>query len=132
MSPPPPPPPPQQSPGGIPLFESANATLDLVYYFRWRTYKSHIHATGRDDGIDYVVTEFSPNVGWAGKYNTINCAAGHHLLEGGWLRDRTVVDSYTRWWINEEARHNYFYWCVFSVIHSMDQSALCITFHAHP
>ena len=27
----------------IPLFESSNSTLDLVYYFRWRTYKSHIH-----------------------------------------------------------------------------------------
>ena len=75
----------------IPLFESANATLDMVYYFRWRTYKSHIHPTNcsagekagkvcknRTDDIDYVVTEFSPDVPWAGQYNTINCAAGHH------------------------------------------------------
>ena len=33
----------------IPLFESANSTLDLVYYFRWRTYKSHIHPTNCSD-----------------------------------------------------------------------------------
>ena len=109
----------------IPLFESANSTLDLVYYFRWRTYKSHIHPTNctavggfppskdcknRSDGIDFVVTEFSPNVGWAGEYNTINCAAGHHMLEGGWLRSPVYMDSYTRWWVTNEARHNYYYW----------------------
>ena len=29
----------------IPLFESSNHTLDLVYYFRWRSYRSHIHPT---------------------------------------------------------------------------------------
>ena len=109
----------------IPLFESANSTLDLVYYFRWRTYKSHIHPTNcsavggfpptkdcknRSDGIDFVVTEFSPNVPWAGEYNTINCAAGHHMLEGGWMRSPIYMDSYTRWWVNNEARHNYYYW----------------------
>ena len=38
---------------------SANATLDLVYYFRWRTYRSHIHATNRADDVPFVVTEFS-------------------------------------------------------------------------
>ena len=96
----------------IPLFEAANATLQEVYYFRWRSFKSHIHPTGRDpaDGIDWVITEFSPNVGWAGKYNTINCAAGHHMTEGGWLRNRSVTDSYSRWWTTDEARHNYYYW----------------------
>lgn len=96
----------------IPLFESANATLDLVYYFRWRTYKSHIHPTNcsavggfapvpsrcknRTDGIDFVVTEFSPPVSWAGEYNTINCAAGHHMLEGGWLRQPVYSASIPR------------------------------------
>ena len=94
----------------IPLFESSNSTLDLVYYFRWRTYKSHIHPTGRTDNISHVVTEFSPNVSWAGKYNTINCAAGHHMLEGGWLRQSHYIDSYTRWWVSTEAKHNYYYW----------------------
>ena len=84
----------------IPLFESANRTLDNVYYFRWRTYKSHIHATGID-AFPWVVTEFSPNVSWGGAFNTINGDAGAHLSEAGWLRGsdgRAVLDSISRWW----------------------------------
>jgi len=42
----------------IPLFECANSTLELAYYFRWRTYRSHIHATNRTDNMPWVVTEF--------------------------------------------------------------------------
>ena len=45
----------------IPLFESANRTLDLVYYFRWRTYRSHIHPTS-ESATPWVVTEFAPKV----------------------------------------------------------------------
>ena len=68
----------------IPLFESANATVDSVYYFRWRTYKTHLHPTrDRTDGIDFVVTEFSPNVSWAGKYNTINVRGTYTPSFGG-------------------------------------------------
>lgn len=96
--------------GGIPLFDASDSTLRDVYLFRWRTYKSHIHSTGRSDNIPSVVTEFSPDVGWAGKYNTINCAAGHHMIEAGWLRNKTTADSYSRWWVTPEARHNYYYW----------------------
>jgi len=59
----------------IPLFESANATLDRVYYFRWRTYKTHIHPTNIS-GFPWVVTEFSINASWAGAENTINGDAG--------------------------------------------------------
>jgi hypothetical protein len=84
----------------IPLFESANRTLDNVYYFRWRTYKSHIHSTGID-AFPWVVTEFSPNVSWGGAFNTINGDAGAHLSEAGWLRGsdgRAVLDSISRWW----------------------------------
>jgi hypothetical protein len=99
----------------IPLFESSNSTLTSTYYFRWRTYKRHIRKTNRTDGIDYVVTEFSPDVSWAGEYNTINCAAGHHIMEGRWLRDPAVIDSYTRWWVNPESRHTYFYWLAHAV-----------------
>ena len=85
----------------IPLFESANRTLDNVYYFRWRTYKSHIHATGID-AFPWVVTEFSPNVSWGGAFNTINGDAGAHIAEAGWLRGsdgRAVLDSILRWWV---------------------------------
>ena len=106
----------------IPLFESANATLDHVYYFRWRTYKSHIHPTG-NAAFPWVVTEFSPNVSWAGAFNTINAQAGAHLSEAGWLRGengRAVLDSITRFWVqpngwlpqgsDRKVYHSYYYW----------------------
>jgi hypothetical protein len=106
----------------IPLFESSNKTLDRVYYFRWRTYKTHIYPTGRSDNISHVVTEFSPNVSWAGRYNTINCAAGHHMREGGWLRQRVYIDSYSRWWVSNEAKHNYYYWFATALLGNFERS----------
>jgi hypothetical protein len=101
----------------IPLFESSDKVLTSTYYFRWRTYKRHINnVTGRTDGVNYVVTEFSPKVSWAGKYNTINCAAGHHILEGRWLRDQDIMDSYVKWWVASDSRHNYYYWYAHSLL----------------
>ena len=46
------------------------------------------------------MTEFLPNVGWAGKHNTINCAAGHHIMEGRWLADRRYIADYSRFWFS--------------------------------
>eukprot|EP00729_Bicosta_minor_P001924 gene1924-58_t len=105
----------------IPLFESSNQTLDLVYYFRWRSYRSHIHPTN-NPAYPYVVTEFAPNVGWAGKYNTINCASGHHMAEAAWMRNTTVFDSYTTWWNSPDARHNYYYWWATSLKRNFDKT----------
>ena len=68
------------------------------------------------------MTEFSPNVPWAGEYNTINCAAGHHMLEGGWLRSPVYMDSYTRWWVTTEARHNYYYWFASALLQNFRRS----------
>ncbi len=44
------------------------------------------------------MTEFLPPVPWAGKYNTIPDAAGHHIQDGRWLRDNTVLDDYITFW----------------------------------
>ncbi|NLG24259.1 MAG: hypothetical protein GX558_02820, partial [Clostridiales bacterium] len=41
--------------------------LEQTYYFRWWTYRKHVKHT--PDGA--VVTEFHPDVPWAGKHNTI-------------------------------------------------------------
>ena len=78
----------------IPLFECPDKSLEKTYYFRWWTYRKHIKKTV--DG--YVVTEFLPDVPWAGKYNTISCAASHHFNEGRWLKDRTLLAGYARFW----------------------------------
>ena len=59
----------------IPMFESANRTLDLVYYFRWRTYRSHIHPTN-ETATPWVVTEFAPKVGCELRSAACQCSAG--------------------------------------------------------
>ena len=81
----------------IPLFECPDEEIERAYYFRWWTFRKHIRKV--PDG--WVITEFLPNVSWAGKYNTINCAAGHHIMEGRWLRGHWQVDDYIRFWLGD-------------------------------
>ena len=58
----------------IPRFSCPEREFERTYYFRWWTFRKHIVRTPEG----YVITEFLPAVPWAGKYNTIDCAAGHH------------------------------------------------------
>lgn len=67
----------------IPLLDCPDHEVEETYYFRWWVYRKHIKHTPEG----YIVTEFLPDVYWAGKYNSINCAVGHHLYEGRWLRN---------------------------------------------
>ncbi len=78
----------------IPFFECPDAELQRTYYFRWQVFRSHIKQT--PDG--FVITEFTPKVSWGGKYNTISCAAGHHIYEGRWLREPNLLPDYARFW----------------------------------
>jgi len=78
----------------IPLLECPDEDIQRTYYFRWWTYRKHIKRTP----AGFIVDEFLPQVSWAGKYNSINCAAGHHFYEGRWLRDAKVLDDYARFW----------------------------------
>ena len=81
----------------VPRFECPDRELERVYWFRWWTYRKHLKRTPRG----WVVTEFLPDVPWAGKYNTISCPFGHHLREGRWLRDQSYLDDYTRIMLDE-------------------------------
>jgi predicted GH43/DUF377 family glycosyl hydrolase len=81
----------------VPFFESSEKSIEETYYFRWWTYRKHIKPT--PDG--FVIDEFLPNVPWAGKYNTISCAAAHHFYEGRWLRDRHYLADYARFWFQK-------------------------------
>jgi predicted GH43/DUF377 family glycosyl hydrolase len=81
----------------VPFFECPDKDIEETYYFRWWTYRKHIRET--PDG--FVITEFLPNVSWAGKHNTISCAAGHHLYEGRWIRDPRYLDDYSIFWFRK-------------------------------
>jgi len=78
----------------VPLLDCPDKEIEQVYYFRWWTFRKAIRQT--PDG--FIITEFLPNVGWAGKHNSINCAAGHHFREGRWLNDPKYLDDYSLFW----------------------------------
>jgi len=91
----------------IPLLECPDKDIAQAYYFRWWTYRKHIQQTPEG----FVITEFLPPVPWAGKYNTINCAAGHHLYEGRWLSDPKYLDDYSIFWFRKGGEpRRYSFW----------------------
>ena len=83
----------------VPTFECPDADVERAYAFRWWTYRKHLRKT--PDG--WVVTEFLPDVGWAGRNNTISCPLGHHLREGRWLRNPAFLDDFIRFMVTKGA-----------------------------
>jgi len=91
----------------IPLFECPDKELEQTYYFRWWTFRKHIKQTS--DG--FVITEFLPDVPWAGKENSIDCAAGHHFYEGRWLAAPKYLDDYAIFWFRKGGEpRRYSFW----------------------
>ncbi|MCQ2432374.1 MAG: hypothetical protein MJ175_07210 [Clostridia bacterium] len=74
-------------PGQIPLFSCDDKQVEETYYFRFWTFRKHLRTTPEG----WVITEFLPQVGWSGKYNTIACPVGHHITEGRWLHDKSII-----------------------------------------
>jgi hypothetical protein len=69
------------------------------------------------NGDKETVKQFHPNVGWAGKHNTIVCAAGHHFREGRWLRNNGFHDDYNRFWMQKDTPvHRYSSWIAASTL----------------
>jgi hypothetical protein len=91
----------------IPFFECPDPDIQEVYYYRWWTFRKHIKKTPEG----YVITEFMPNVSWAGKYNSIPCPAGHHFREGRWLHDPTILWDYGDFWLHKGGDpYHYSFW----------------------
>ncbi len=91
----------------IPRLDCPDRDIEETYYFRWWTYRKHL----KDTAEGHVVTEFLPDVPWAGRHNAISCASGHHLYEGCWLRDVKPLFDYARFWYRGGgALHDYSNW----------------------
>ena len=85
----------------IPRFACPDRDIERAYYFRWWTYRKHLKKT--PDG--WVVTEFLPQVPWAGPHNTISCPLNHHIMEGRWLRDvKPLAPKAWDWWCIDGVR----------------------------
>ena len=79
--------------------------IEETFAFRTWTMRKHIKLTE----AGYVITEFLPDVSWAGKYNTINCPLFHHLREFRWLKSADdYLDYITFFTRGEGARYSYF------------------------
>src|SRR4051812_18046162 len=82
----------------IPFFESSDATLNAVYYYRWSIFRAHQRDLGEKG---YISTEFLDDVGWQLEpWASLNDATGFHLGEGRWLRDRRYADDYIAFMYN--------------------------------
>lgn len=99
----------------IPHFECPDKDIEKAYYFRWWTYRKHIKRAGEK----FAVSEFLLDVPWAGKYNIINAAAGHHLAEGRWLKNaEKYLAGYIDLLIDENSgveRHLYSSWLIYAL-----------------
>ncbi len=81
----------------FPKFVSSDRELNITYNYRCELYGRHVKETpsGR------VITEFLPDVRWAGIYNTISCAAAHHFREGRWMHETDILEEYARFWCTD-------------------------------
>ena len=86
----------------IPYFDCDDKQILQIYYFRWLTYRNNIRKI-TDKWNGYIISEFLPNVWWAGLYNSISCPAGHHFYEGRWIRDEKYLDAYQEFWFIDGA-----------------------------
>jgi len=76
----------------IPFFDSADARLNEIYYYRWKVFRAHIRDVG-PQGV--VFTEFLPKVGWdRTPYSTLNDSAIFPIYDGRWLRDRSYLNDW--------------------------------------
>ena len=81
----------------IPFVDVPDTAIRDTYYYRWRTFKEALKYTGPADG--WIVSEFLGPVGYSAPNGGINAAAGHHIYEGRWLRDRRYLDDYLDYWL---------------------------------
>ncbi|MCF2494713.1 MGH1-like glycoside hydrolase domain-containing protein [Dyadobacter chenhuakuii] len=83
----------------IPLFDSPKDNFQEIYYYRWWTFRKHIHNTPQG----FIITEFLVDRNYADKYNMISCALGHHIYEGRWLHNQQYINDYVNVWFRGNA-----------------------------
>jgi hypothetical protein len=81
-----------------------DSVIEETFAFRTWVMRKHIRKT--EDG--FMITEFLPDVYWAGKHNTINAPLIHHLNEFRWLKNADLFLDYIAFFLKGEgARYSY-------------------------
>jgi hypothetical protein len=82
----------------VPLLDLSDKQIQEIYYYRWQTYKEHLVYTGAQYG--YMASEFLQPVGYGAPYGGIVAAAGHHINEGRWIRDKKYGQDVVNYWLS--------------------------------
>jgi hypothetical protein len=98
----------------VPLLDCPDETIREMYYYRWWSYRSHIKKFSRSAYT--VLTEF-----WQ-RESPVSSAVGHHIMEGRWDKDSSVLDDYLNYWLNGEKntpsepadKHNFSSWTIWA------------------
>ncbi len=80
-----------------PILTCPDKDIEETFAFRTWVFRKHLKET--EDGL--VITEFLPNVPWAGKHNTINAPLFFHLNEGRWFKNASNFLSYPKFFLNQ-------------------------------
>jgi hypothetical protein len=80
----------------IPFFESPDPGLDATYYYRWELLTKHLIYGSPESG--YTFTEFIDRPFWSGTFGAISCPLGHQAYEIRWLKDRRIIQDFSRYW----------------------------------
>lgn len=74
----------------IPYFDCPDKEFMEIYYYRHWMNRLHL----KNNGKNFVVTEFVGKVNWGDRYNVINCPAGHQFNWLMWLDNPVYAQSY--------------------------------------
>ncbi|HEY3818483.1 MAG TPA: discoidin domain-containing protein [Polyangiaceae bacterium] len=90
---------PQWYKDNIPFVDTPDTNINGVYYYRWSTHKRALRYTTA--GAGYIATEYDNPTWYAGdtSYSGLSDAAGYHILDGRWLRNRRYIDEYINYWL---------------------------------
>jgi hypothetical protein len=83
----------------IPFWESPNAQMDEIFYYRAEVLTKHLRYASPQTG--YLFTEFScaETLPWAGRYNGIASSTDLQMQEIRWLKTRQYGNDYAHYWM---------------------------------
>ena len=72
--------------------------IEETFAFRTWVMRKHVKKTP----AGFLITEFLPDVYWAGKFNTINAPLIHHLNEFRWLKNADDFLDYVKFFLSAD------------------------------
>ncbi len=107
----------------FPFFDTPDVAMELTYYFRMFTFLRHIKKREKienetPESAKLIVTEFLRSVPWEGLDGSIACAAGHHIREGRWMHNHSIMESYGKFWTQSNGGNprQYSFWLADSLL----------------